>query len=323
MSLMQQLLLYGSVALCVFFILDSFFHFFSNVGDRGEQRVKRRLGPSSYAQSMIDGRDPVITRKKHRQEEEGFFVDRYLRNLLLAADNDIPVYRLYIFMALIAAVFWAVLTFFVQYLPIYVSLLISIIIGCGSLIFVLKGQAQKRLMKFDEQFPDALELIVRNLRVGRPLGTAIKAVADEMPDPIGKEFYIVSQDIIYGQDLPVAIKGMMRRINLANLSFFVVAVQIHSESGGNLAEILEGLSKIIRARFKLMRKVGSLTAEGRFSAWFLSAFPIIMIFVMNVVSPGYYAKVADYPLFPHLCAVVAVMLVVNVIAMRIITNLKV
>jgi tight adherence protein B len=105
--------------------------------------------------------------------------------------------------------------------------------------------------------------------------------------------------------------------------FFSVAVQIHHEAGGNLGDILSGLSKIIRSRFQLFRKVKALTAEGRFSAYFLSAFPAVMIMAMNTIQPGYYDKVSDFELFPHLVALTFALLVLNVLAMRMLTKLEV
>ena len=159
--------------------------------------------------------------------------------------------------------------------------------------------------------------------MGQPLSVALQTVGKELHDPIGREFELASQEVAYGKDVPDALESMLERIDIQDLRFFVVAVQIQHESGGNLAEILEGLSKIIRSRFHLMRKVKALTAEGRFSAWFLSAFPVGMIFVMNIVNPGYYHKVSDFEHFWHLSLLVLVMLIVNVIAMRIITTIKV
>ncbi|MGE0408807.1 MAG: type II secretion system F family protein, partial [Amphiplicatus sp.] len=187
----------------------------------------------------------------------------------------------------------------------------------------LKGKARKRALKFEEQFPDALDLIVRSLRIGHPLSAALQTIAKEMPAPIGPEFDIAARQVMYGKTPPEAIQALTKRMDLQDLRFFSVAVQIHHEAGGNLAEILAGLSKIIRSRFQLFRKVRALTVEGRFSAWFLSLFPIVMIFVMNGMQPGYYDKVSDFHYFPHLIALVVVLLIINVIAMKMMTKLEV
>jgi tight adherence protein B len=102
-----------------------------------------------------------------------------------------------------------------------------------------------------------------------------------------------------------------------------VAVMIQSQSGGNLAEILEGLSQVVRSRFKLFRKVNAITAEARWSGWFLSAFPVMALIVVQVIRPNYYDGVADHPLFIPATIAVGVMLVINVLFMRMMVNIKV
>src|SRR5690606_15844310 len=127
----------------------------------------------------------------------------------------------------------------------------------------------------------------------------------------------------YGMTVPDALDKMAARVPVADLRFVAIAVNIQSTSGGNLAEILDGLSQVIRSRFKLFRKVRAITAEARWSGWFLSVFPIIALLLVQIVDPEYYDRVADHPLFLPDAIATFVLLVANVIFMRVLVNIKV
>ncbi len=158
-------------------------------------------------------------------------------------------------------------------------------------LLVLKFMRGRRQKKFGAQFPDALDIIVRSLRAGHPVPVAINMVAREMPDPIGSEFGIVADEITYGADLETGMRNLFFRIGQEDLPLFVTAVAIQSSTGGNLGEILENLSGVIRERFKMRRKIRALAAEGRASAMILSSLPILMFLVIQVITPDFYASV--------------------------------
>ena len=158
-------------------------------------------------------------------------------------------------------------------------------------LFVLKFMRGRRQKKFGAQFPDALDIIVRSLRAGHPVPVAISMVAREMPDPIGSEFGIVADEITYGADLETGMRNLFFRIGQEDLPLFVTAVAIQGSTGGNLGEILENLSAVIRERFKMRRKIRALAAEGRASAMILSSLPILMFLVIQVITPDFYASV--------------------------------
>jgi tight adherence protein B len=166
-------------------------------------------------------------------------------------------------------------------------------LGAGILLpfIVLKFMRRRRLRKFDAQFPDAIDIIVRSLRAGHPVPIAISTVARELPDPVGSEFGIVSDEITYGADLETAIRDLYFRVGSEDLPLFVTAVAIQSSTGGNLAEILENLSSVIRQRFKMRRKIKALAAEGRASALILSSLPIGIFLAIQFVTPQYYSSV--------------------------------
>ncbi len=153
---------------------------------------------------------------------------------------------------------------------------------------ILRGRRQKA---FGAQFPDGLDMIVRSLRAGHPVPIAITMVAREMPDPIGSEFGIVADEITYVADLESALRNLYFRIGQDDLPLFVTAVAIQGSTGGNLSEILENLSAVIRERFKMRRKIRALAAEGLASALILSSLPIAMFLIIQIVAPDFYASV--------------------------------
>jgi tight adherence protein B len=158
-------------------------------------------------------------------------------------------------------------------------------------LLVLKFKRGRRQKKFGAQFPDALDIIVRSLRAGHPVPVAISMVAREMPDPIGSEFGTVADEITYGADLETGMRNLYFRIGQDDLPLFVTAVAIQSSTGGNLGEILENLSAVIRQRFKMRRKIRALASEGRASAMILSSLPILMFIVIQIITPDFYASV--------------------------------
>lgn len=200
---------------------------------------------------------------------------------------------------------------------------VAVAMGVGGVYLWVAGKAKKRLAAIEEQLPDAVELMVRSLRVGHPFSSAVGIVAKEVPDPLGSEFGIISDEAAYGRDISESLKALAERMDMQDLRFLAVAVSIQAQSGGNLAEILEGLSKVIRARFKLFRRVKAITAEAKWSGMFLSAFPIGAIIMINVLQPHYYDAVKDTPAFIPACLIVAALLVCNVLFMRHMVNIKV
>jgi tight adherence protein B len=161
---------------------------------------------------------------------------------------------------------------------------------------VLRFLKARRQKKFGAQFPDAIDIIVRSLRAGHPVPVAISLVAREMPDPIGSEFGVLVDEITYGADLETAMRNLSYRVGTDDLPLFVTAVAIQGSTGGNLGEILENLSAVIRQRFKMRRKIRALAAEGRMSALILSSLPIGVFLVIQFVTPEFYASVWDQSL---------------------------
>ncbi|WP_170441489.1 type II secretion system F family protein [Ruegeria arenilitoris] len=200
---------------------------------------------------------------------------------------------------------------------------LSIAIGVGAVYAWVNHKAKKRVGMLEEQLPDAVELMVRSLRVGNPFVSTIQIVANEVQDPLATEFGVIADECAYGRDVGEALKDMAERLDMQDLRFLAVAVGIQQQSGGNLAEILDGLAKVIRARFRLFRRVKAITAEAQWSGKFLSGFPLFCLVFILVKDPGYYDSVLDHKWFIPACFVVGIMLTLNLIVMRILTNIKV
>jgi len=171
------------------------------------------------------------------------------------------------------------------------AVLAALLAGTVLPYLALRLLRSRRQKKFGAQFPDAIEIIVRSLRAGHPVPVAISMVARELPDPVGSEFGIVSDEITYGADLESAMRNLYFRVGTDDLPLFVTAVAIQGSTGGNLGEILENLSGVIRQRFKMKRKIRALAAEGRASALILSSLPVGMFAVVNFVAPDFYGSV--------------------------------
>ena len=201
--------------------------------------------------------------------------------------------------------------------------ILGILMGVGGVFVWVNRTAKQRMSLLEEQLPDSIELMVRSLRVGHPFSTAIGIVAKEIPDPLGSEFGVIADEAAYGRDVAESLKAFAERMDSQDLRFLAVAVSIQQQSGGNLAEILEGLSKVVRARFKLFRRVRAITAEAKWSGMFLSGFPILALVLINVIKPDYYDEVKETAAYVPAALFVVTFLIINIIYMKVMTNIKV
>ena len=166
----------------------------------------------------------------------------------------------------------------------------------ATVLLYLKSVRRRRIARFGEQLPSAIDIIVRGVKVGYPLSTALALVAKEMPDPIGTEFGMTSDETTFGLDVRAALENLYQRVGQEDLLFLVIAISIQSQTGGALSEILSRLSTLIRQRAMLRLKVRSLTAEGRLSAIFLSLMPFILVGTISLLSPDYFGSVRNHPI---------------------------
>ncbi len=177
------------------------------------------------------------------------------------------------------------------------SLLAWVLMPAGALgpLFWLKTLRRRRLAAFDEQFPEAVELVARALRAGHSFGSALKMVAEEMDDPVAEEFGKTFADYSYGKTMEDALNGLVRRVGLQDLKFFATAVTLQRETGGNLTEILDNIGYIIRERFRLLRQLRALSAEGRLSGTILSLTAPALLGLLWLISPQYLELLFSHP----------------------------
>jgi tight adherence protein B len=180
----------------------------------------------------------------------------------------------------------------------------------------LRFDRDQRNAKLEEQLPDAIDVMRRALRAGHPFNASLKLVADDMDQPIAREFALTFSDINYGIDVRRALLGLLDRVPSVTMMSFVTAVLLQRETGGNLAEILEQIVKVVRGRFKFFRKVRSLSAEGRMSAWVLALVPLVLFAVMSVTQPTYLPVLVQDPLGRKLIAAAVVMGFIGVLWIR-------
>jgi tight adherence protein B len=199
----------------------------------------------------------------------------------------------------------------------------SFLVGAGLPIMYFNMRATRMRKKIQDQFPVALDVFVRGLRAGHPIAAALELLTVEMPDPIGSQFGIVVDEVTYGADLRDALTAMAERWDLDDMRMFVVSLSVQNETGGNLAEILENLSQVIRERASMMLKVRALSSEGRMTATMLTALPVVAFTLLFLGNPRFYLDVADDPAFVPGYVVLLVMYLVGYFSIKRMVDLKV
>jgi tight adherence protein B len=188
---------------------------------------------------------------------------------------------------------------------------------------LLRRARARRISRFSEQLPEALDIIVRGLRAGHPFRVALGLAAREMSDPIGTEFGILLDEITFGLDQQVAVDHLYGRVGQEDLSFVSIAINIQSQTGGNLGEILQSLSRLLRNRFKLRLKVRALTSEGRLSGVFMTALPFVLILLVRLISPNYFDGIMGHALLvPAVVVGLSLLLLGNFVIYRMV-NFKI
>jgi tight adherence protein B len=199
----------------------------------------------------------------------------------------------------------------------------AIAIGAAAVPFIVVRIAEaRRIQQFEDQFPQAIDLIASSLRAGHAFTTGVLMVADEVHDPLGAEFRLLYDQQNYGMPLPEALKGFARRVPLLDARFFITAVLTQREAGGNLAEVLDNLSSVIRERSRVKRQVRVASAHGRITGWILSAMPPILAGIMMVVAPEHMRAFVTDPLGVRMIIVAVILQVVGTLAIRRIVNVE-
>ncbi len=266
--------------------------------------------PRTAAPSIVNAPDrlsaiPAFDRLLNRGQIAGA-----LQRLLVESGMRLTVGVFLLASALGAAVGfvvgWFVLQFFV--------LGLVLAVGGATLPFAYVNHKRKaRLHVFEEQFPEAIDLISRALRAGHALTTGLGMVADEIPAPVGSEFKRLYDEQNFGMSLPEALRAMARRVPVLDAKFFVTAVLTQRESGGNLSEVLDNLSSVMRERFKLKRQIRVISAHGRISAWVLSCLPPALAAVLFALSPDFMRILWEDPLGVRLVLIAVTLQIIGTV----------
>ncbi|MDF0599800.1 type II secretion system F family protein [Psychromarinibacter sp. C21-152] len=322
MSVPIELIIYGLIFIAVLVLVEGIYLTVFGKSISLNNKLNRRL-------EMLEkgvGREQVLEqlRKEMSQHLKSKSIPLYaiLAEKAQKANIAFTPAQLIMVMGVLAAVAFMGLTIGTG-ASIQIRIGVSVLMGIGAVYVWINKKATQRMKMIEEQLPDAVELMVRSLRVGHPFSSALNIVAKEVPDPLGTEMGMIADESAYGRDVGEALKAMAERLDMQDMRFLAVAVTIQQTSGGNLAEILDGLAKVIRSRFKLFRRVNAITAEAKWSGKFLSGFPLLALVGINVAQPNYYDEVMQTPVFIPACLFVAGFLVANLFVMRMLVNIKV
>jgi tight adherence protein B len=233
----------------------------------------------------------------------GRWMRKFRRNLMMAqvpfGPTQVLVAMVLLFLvltAIIVSLAWFqrfALTLGVIQLIVAVSAAVAVFTPLAVVSFL----AQRKRRRMQEQFPVGLDIFVRALRSGHPIASAIELLTEEMEDPIGSQFGLVSDEVSYGAELTDALHAMAERWDLDDIRMFVVCLSVQNETGGNLAEILENLSTVIRERASMYMKVRALSSEGRMTGWILGVLPVFTFIFLFAMNPAFYLGVATDPIF--------------------------
>ena len=256
-------------------------------------------------------------------------LDRILRRLSLARTLELLLYqaglsmRVGTFVLVVAA--GAMAAYLVGYL-VFARLLIAIVFmvfGAAVPFLYVLHKKSARMQAFAEEFPDALDLLVSALRAGISFSSALQIVADESPEPIRSEFAIVVEEQALGLEMREALTNMAGRVDLVDLKFFVTAVVLQRDTGGNLTEVLENTSRLIRDRFRILGDIKTFTTQGRLTGWILTCLPLGIGLFMVIVAPDYFHKMWDLPAGRAVLGFAAMMQILGSLAIKKIVDIKV
>jgi tight adherence protein B len=244
-----------------------------------------------------------------------------LDRIIFQAGLDWTVSKLFLSSAALGAISYMLVTS-IAHQSMFSGLVVGGAMAAIPLLYVLRKRS-RRLISIQQQLPDALDLVIRALRSGHAFPSALQMVGEEMTEPIANEFRIVSDEVNFGVSLQQALMNLSERIPITDLRYFVVAVLIQRDSGGNLTEVLGNLSRLIRERLKFMAKIKVLSSEGRLSAWVLVVMPFALAGVMYLVNPVFMAPLWNDPIGIAIIKYMLVLMTFGIFIMRKIIRIRV
>lgn len=323
-NLSDEAIFIGMIFIAAFLLMQSFLVPTFGENRKAQKRLKKRL--HAISASADHGKASLVRRKYLRQLSpleralEALPGMARVERLVEQAGRETPAYRV-VLQSLGLGGMCGTVGFLLLPQP-----LLGVLLGVGvaTLPFMhLQRLRSQHLARFEEQLPDALIIMARALRAGHPLSDAMHLVAEEMADPVAGEFRTTFMEINYGGEVRTAMLGMLERVPSVTVMVFTTSVLIQKESGGNLAELLDGLAAVVRDRFRFQRKVRTLSAQGRMAAWILSLLPFALAGVLTLVSPNFLPMLTQDPVGRQMIAASFFMIVVGILWMRRIVRIDV
>lgn len=313
------------IFLAVVFLLEGAYLTWNTYKGPEANRIERRLRAMSAG--VHGGAESSIL--KERLLSETPFLEHILMSvprvhqldrLLQQSGSSMKVAAFIGISVLLALVAFVAPQFFA--LPLPFCIIFAVVALFIPYLYVSRAR-NKRLEKFEEQLPDGLDLIGRAMRAGHALPNALNMVGDEMAEPLGGEFAIVFDEVNYGFSMQDALMNLATRVPSTDLRYFVVAVIIQRETGGNLAELLDNISALIRSRLKLYGTIRVLSAEGKLSAWILTLLPICVAGLINIINPEFMPILWKDPTGFKVLVGITILMILGIIWMRKIIKIRV
>lgn len=279
-------LIYGLIFAAVLVIVDMLFRTLAKMR-KAKSEVTNRLEGLREEKGSDIAFGELLRRRGLGGRDGEQSLGSWINKLIVQTGYEMSLPRRILYMGGLM-VFGCVLgTMFVSRNPIYFGPF-GVLAGIVLAVLILQFLRNRRIKAFTRQLAPAIDIIVRSLTAGHPLATSISLVSREMPDPIGSEFGILSDQLTFGSDLDQAMLNMYDRVGADELNMVTVSVSVQRGTGGNLAEILENLAKMIRDRIMIKAKIRAISAEGRITAWIMLLFPFGLFFMLKSMVPTYF-----------------------------------
>jgi len=323
-------LIYLAAFLAVILAVQAIAQIFFSSGDN-RQRINRRLTMLASGMRPEDVHSALVRRPRSRDGAPTTLSRLYDRMWIYCrqAGIEMSLPRILTFVAAATGLLW-LLAISIARAGSFTGVVVNgtfSLIGSGLLCGItawlwIARQRNKRLRLLEEQMPLALDVINRAIRAGHPVVSAVQLAGNEMGDPIGSEFGLIVDETTYGSEFREALMNFARRTGSSDAHFFAVSVGIQAETGGNLAEILEGLAAVIRGRGTLAKRVKALSSEGRASALLLSVLPILLISFMMLTRPAFYTSKFSDPVFWPAVGIIGVVYLIGWVLIHRIINFR-
>jgi tight adherence protein B len=316
----------GTFAVVIAIILGAYFLFIVRPEDQEQQQLRKRLkgdaGPAPDRLKLLRGvKDNSLSSigavRSVLLKTGG--LTGALERLISQAGLDMSVSTL-LLMILAAGAAGFTITYLITRMT--VIALIAMLLGAWIPVMFVRWKRTQRMKQFEEQFPEAVDLIARTLRAGHAFTTGVKLAAEELPEPVASEFQLLYDRQNFGLPLPDALRGFAARVPILDARFFATAVLTQREAGGNLAEVLDNLGGVIRERFKVKRQVRVMSAHGRMTGWVLATLPPALAVAFMARSPEHFRILLDDPMGPALIVTAILLQIIGTLIIRKLVNIE-